>query len=47
MTGRRAGQTSAVELSDVSATAAQMDMAVLNAKYNIVLAQEQIKKLNK
>ncbi len=42
-----AGQTSAVELSDVSATAAQMDMAVLNAKYNIVMAQEQIKKLNK
>ncbi len=42
-----AGQTSAVEVSEVSAAAAQMEMAVLNAKYNIVLAQEQIKKLNK
>jgi outer membrane protein TolC len=40
-----AGQTSAVELSDVSAALSQMDMVVLNAKYNLVLAAEQVKKL--
>jgi outer membrane protein TolC len=40
-----AGQTSAVELSDVSASLAQLDMAVLNAKFNILMSEEQIKKL--
>jgi len=40
-----AGQTSAVELSDVSAALAQMDIAVLNAKYNLLMAGEQVKKL--
>jgi outer membrane protein TolC len=42
-----AGQTSAVELADVSAALSQTDMAVLNAKYNLIMSQEQIKKLNK
>ncbi|HNY25639.1 MAG TPA: TolC family protein [Alphaproteobacteria bacterium] len=40
-----AGQTSAVELSDVSAALSQLDMAVLNAKYNILMSAETIKKL--
>lgn len=40
-----AGQTSAIELSDVSGALYQMDMAVLNAKYNILMAKESIKKL--
>lgn len=42
-----AGQTSAVELAEVSAALSQTDMAVLNAKYNLVMSQEQMKKLNK
>lgn len=42
-----AGQTSAVELADVSAALSQTNMAVLNAKYNLVMSQEQVKKLNK
>ena len=40
-----AGQTSAIELSDVSSALYQMDMAVLNAKYNIVMSAESVKKL--
>ena len=40
-----AGQTSAIELSDVSGALYQMDMAVLNAKYNILMAGESVKKL--
>lgn len=40
-----AGQTSAIELSDVSGALYQMDMAVLNAKYNILMAGEAVKKL--
>jgi outer membrane protein TolC len=40
-----AGQTSAVELSDGAAALSQMDMAVLGAKYNLLLAAEQVKKL--
>ena len=41
-----AGQTSAVELSDVQAALMQMDMAVLNTKFNILMVEELIKKLN-
>lgn len=40
-----AGQTSAVELSDVSSALYQMDTAVLNAKYNILMAEQTVKKL--
>ena len=40
-----AGQTSAVELSDVSGALYQMDIAVLNAKYNILMSAESVKKL--
>jgi len=40
-----AGQTSAIELSDVSGALYHMDMAVLNAKYNILMAKESVKKL--
>ena len=40
-----AGQTSAIELSDVSSALYQMDMAVLSAKYNILMAGESVKKL--
>ena len=40
-----AGQTSAVELSDVSSALYQMDMALLNAKYNILMSGESVKKL--
>ena len=40
-----AGQTSAIELSDVSGALYQMDMALLNAKYNILMAGESVKKL--
>lgn len=40
-----AGQTSAVELADVSAGLYQLDMALLNAKYKILMAQESVKKL--
>ncbi len=39
------GQTSAVELADVSSALYQMDMAVLNAKYNILMSAESVKKL--
>jgi len=40
-----AGQTSAIELADVAGALYQMDMAVLNAKYNILMAKESVKKL--
>lgn len=40
-----AGQTSAVELADVSGALFQTDMAVLNAKYNILMSKESVKKL--
>ena len=40
-----AGQTSAIELSDVSGALYQTDMALLNAKYNILMAGESVKKL--
>ena len=40
-----AGQTSAIELSDVSSALYQMDMALLSAKYNILMAGESVKKL--
>ena len=40
-----AGQTSAIELSDVSSALYRMDMAVLSAKYNILMAGESVKKL--
>lgn len=40
-----AGQTSAIELSDVSGALYQMDIAVLNAKYNILMSKESVKKL--
>lgn len=40
-----AGQTSAIELSDVSSALYRMDRAVLNAKYNILMAGESVKKL--
>jgi outer membrane protein TolC len=41
-----AGQTSAIELSDVQAALVQMDMAVLNAKLGILMAEETVRKLN-
>ena len=40
-----AGQTSAVELADVSSGLYQLDMALLNAKYKILMSAESIKKL--
>jgi len=40
-----AGQTSAIELSDVSGALYHMDIALLNAKYNIVMSKESVKKL--
>ena len=40
-----AGQTSAIELSDVSSALYRMDMALLNAKYNILMSKESVKKL--
>lgn len=40
-----AGQTSAIELSDVSGALYQMDIALLNAKYNILMSRESVKKL--
>ena len=40
-----AGQTSAVELSEVATALAQLDMALLNTKYNILMSAESIKKL--
>ena len=39
------GQTSAVELADVSAGLYQLDLALLNTKYNILMSAESIKKL--
>ena len=39
------GQTSAIELSDVSSALYQMDMSLLNAKYNILMSAESVKKL--
>lgn len=40
-----AGQTSAIELSEVSSVLSQMDMALLNAKYNILMSAQTVKKL--
>lgn len=40
-----AGQTSAIELAEASAGLYQLDMALLNAKYNILMSAEAIKKL--
>ena len=40
-----AGQTSAVELADVSSGLYQLDVALLNAKYKILMSAESIKKL--
>jgi len=40
-----AGQTSAVELADVSNGLYQLDIALLNAKYKILMSAESIKKL--
>lgn len=40
-----AGQTSAIELSEVSSALSQLDMALLNAKYNILMSAESVKKL--
>ncbi len=40
-----AGQTSAIELAEVSAGLYQLDMALLNAKYNILMSAEAVKKL--
>lgn len=39
------GQTSAVELAEVSAGLYQLDIALLNAKYNILMSAESVKKL--
>lgn len=39
------GQTSAVELADVSAGLYQLDLALLSTKYNILMSAESIKKL--
>ena len=39
------GQTSAVELADVSSGLYQLDMALLNAKYKILMSAESVKKL--
>lgn len=40
-----AGQTSAVELAEVSSGLYQLDMALLNAKYKILMSAETVKKL--
>ena len=40
-----AGQTSAVELAEVASGLYQLDMALLNAKYKLLMSQESIKKL--
>jgi len=40
-----AGQTSAIELADVSAGLYQLDMALLNAKYKILMSAESVKKI--
>lgn len=39
------GQTSAIELAEVSAGLYQLDMALLNSKYKIIMAAESVKKL--
>ena len=39
------GQTSAVELADVSAGLYQLDLALLNTKYKILMSAETVKKL--
>ena len=39
------GQTSAVELAEVSSGLYQLDMALLNARYNILMSAESVKKL--
>lgn len=41
------GQTSAIELADVSSGLYQLDMALINSKYNILMAQESVNKLGK
>ena len=40
-----AGQTSAIELSEASSGLYQLDMALLNSKYKILMAAESVKKL--
>lgn len=40
-----AGQTSAVELAEVSAGLYQLDMALLNARYELLMSAETVKKL--
>ena len=40
-----AGQTSAVELADVAAGLYQLDVALLNMKYNILMSEQSVKKL--
>ena len=40
-----AGQTSAVELSEVASGLYQLDIALLNAKYKILMSVESVKKL--
>ena len=40
-----AGQTSAIELAEVSSGLYQLDMALLNSKYKIIMAAEAVKKL--
>ncbi len=40
-----AGQTSAIELAEVSSGLYQLDMALLNAKYKILMSAESVKKL--
>jgi outer membrane protein TolC len=39
------GQTSAIELADVSAGLYQLDIALLNTKYRILMSAESVKKL--
>ena len=40
-----AGQTSAIELAEASSGLYQLDMALLNSKYKILMAAESVKKL--
>jgi outer membrane protein TolC len=40
-----AGQTSAVELSEVQSALFQMDMQLLNQKFNILMAKEAVIRL--
>jgi outer membrane protein TolC len=39
------GQTSAIELADASAGLYQLDIALLNTKYRILMSAESVKKL--